>query len=479
MVCISGGEDKGDCRRRNVVYKTECRECKEEQGEASKVKEKRDTLYIGETSRTAYERGKEHQRDAQSKSEKSHVHNHREEIHQGEEGKGFSMKVLRGHRSALARQIHEAVLIANSQSENLLNSKTEYNRCIIPRLAVMVGSKEKYGDTDTEAEEREAMDLEEEVRCKKRDSRGSNQPRAKRRRRWREEPKLKVEKRYANAHPEGVRRYEKRRRVGSLGKYEEKDTGGEAKRERDTGRDFLPVQEIQRKGRYKVRSIIEAFRSLEERKLAEKSEKPEKCMPETEQDIQSVAQLSQVRPRDLTLSMKENVKKNVSNFKSNQMQDKVTPKIEKLRKNAQSGVKSSPTRSKLKKDAKLPDIRKFFEKKLEKNCAEWRRQAPAPIEKGGISRLLTTENQQQQPSVELHLLNSQSKPRLAMGGLSQNSNTCRNSPAGPANLSSTQDRTTQETGLLKLKDSISHSSQDQDGDYFLNETDRRTTGRDF
>ena len=75
--------------------------------------------------------------------------------------------------------------------------------------------------------------------------------------------------------------------------------------------------------------------------------------------------------------------KNVSNFKSNQMQDKVTPKIEKLRKNAQSGVKSSPTRSKLKKDAKLPDIRKFFEKKLEKNCAEWRRQAPAPIEKGG------------------------------------------------------------------------------------------------
>ena len=266
----------------------------------------------------------------------------------------------------------------------------------------MVGSKEKCGDTEREADEREAMDLEEEVRSKKRDSWASNQPRAKRRRRWREEPKIKVEKRYANAHPEGVRRYEKRRRVGSLGRYEEKTTVGEAKREKDTGGDLL-----ERKGRSKVRSIVEAFRSLEERKLVEKSGKPnincqetklrsqvqkpepestkmpEKCMPEFKQDIQSVAQLSQARPIELTLPLKKNVQKIISNIKSNQIQAKITPKIENLRKNAKSGVKSSPTRSKLKKDAKLPDIRRYFEKKQEKHCAEWRWQAPGPKDKGG------------------------------------------------------------------------------------------------
>ena len=153
----------------------------------------------------------------------------------------------------------------------------------------------------------------------------------------------------------------------------------------------------------------------------------------------------------------------------------MTPKIEKLRKNAQSGIRSSPIRSKLKKDSKLPDIRNFFEKTLEKNCAEWRRQTPGPIDKGGIVRILATDCQQQQPSVDLHLLNSLSKPRLAKkGGLRSNSNTSRNSPAKPANLSSSPDRTTNDTGLLKLMESNSHSSQDTDGDYFqiMTPTDR-------
>ena len=171
------------------------------------------------------------------------------------------------------------------------------------------------------------------------------------------------------------------------------------------------------------------------------------------------------------MSTKENIRKFISNLKSNQIQANMTPKIEKLRKNAQSGVRSSPIRSKLKKDSKLPDIRKFFEKKIETNCDEWHRHMPGPIYyKGGISRVLATDCQQQQPSVNFPLLNSLSETKLAMGGLSSNSNTCKISPAGPAKASSSPDRTTQDTGLKKLTESNSHISQDIDGDYFQNRT---------
>ena len=53
----------------------------------------------------------------------------------------FSMKVLKRHKSAFVRQINEAVLI-DMNSNKVLNSKSEYNRCQIPRLTVKVGEKD-------------------------------------------------------------------------------------------------------------------------------------------------------------------------------------------------------------------------------------------------------------------------------------------------------------------------------------------------
>ena len=158
-VC-SYGEKQGDCRKRNLVYKTQCLVCKEQGREA---------LYVGETARTAYERGREHHQDRRSHSEKSHMYCHSMEEHsQSEEQPQFSMKVYKTHRSALARQIHEAVVIANSWDIKLLNSKSEYNRCIIPRISVMVGQKE---DTGSKITERDALEWEENTRRKKRDTR--------------------------------------------------------------------------------------------------------------------------------------------------------------------------------------------------------------------------------------------------------------------------------------------------------------------
>ena len=131
LIC-STEEGGGDCRRRNVTYKTQCLLCKEK-GEKEKV-------YIGETSRTAYERGSEHKADYENEKEDSHMRKHWEEEHYEEDKPKFSMKVLRGHTSALVRQVHEAVMI-ELNAQNVLNSKAEYNRCQLPRLGVKMGEK--------------------------------------------------------------------------------------------------------------------------------------------------------------------------------------------------------------------------------------------------------------------------------------------------------------------------------------------------
>ena len=56
----------------------------------------------------------------------------------------FSVKVLRSYFSAFERQIGESVYINNylKQGIELMNSKNEYNRCIIPRIGVDLGKDE-------------------------------------------------------------------------------------------------------------------------------------------------------------------------------------------------------------------------------------------------------------------------------------------------------------------------------------------------
>ena len=205
LLCRSGDKN-GDCRRRNLVYKTQCGECKEKG---------KDTVYVGESARTGYERGLEHQKDAKQKKENSHIATHCAENHSGQGREKFSMKVMRTHRTALTRQIHEAVVIANCWNKNLLNSKQEYNRCIIPRITVMMGTKEK--DTGVEIQERELREMEEGTGREKRSGQKVSGSRAKRRRRWKVEEKVGTGKRYSEQFlDEGVR-YSKRRRLHSLG----------------------------------------------------------------------------------------------------------------------------------------------------------------------------------------------------------------------------------------------------------------------
>ena len=66
------------------------------------------------------------------------------EMHRGEERSEieFGVKVLRYTRSSFERQILESVLIQSSRDHHILNSRSEFNRCAIPRLVTKLGEKE-------------------------------------------------------------------------------------------------------------------------------------------------------------------------------------------------------------------------------------------------------------------------------------------------------------------------------------------------
>ena len=277
MVCIQRDEKSGDCRRRNATYMTECQKCLEK---GKKVR------YLGETARTCYERGLEHQRDGLAEKENSHIHCHRADAHPGEDPgeKLFTMKVLQGHKTALTRQIQEAVLIANSQGVELLNSKNEYNRCIIPRIAVMVGTREKDTDEEKSPGENELKELEENTYTKKREQNAAG-PKPKRIKRWKQEEKEKRESRRKGEHPEGKERYSKRRRLDSeqnesrllrnwISGAEKGRAEGEASREIKLLREVPVVREmitIEKSGQSlerekpKFHTVLGMFRKLEKK----------------------------------------------------------------------------------------------------------------------------------------------------------------------------------------------------------------------
>jgi hypothetical protein len=78
--CSQQDESQQDCRRRNILYENQCQLCKvvlEKDGNERRGFQKAGQgLYIGETSRSLYERAKEHQRDRDAKEEDSHQVKH-------------------------------------------------------------------------------------------------------------------------------------------------------------------------------------------------------------------------------------------------------------------------------------------------------------------------------------------------------------------------------------------------------------------
>ena len=134
--CNQGAEKLPQCTKTSVLYENICHKCNEGAGSSKELTDvKEGSIYIGESSRSIYERSKEHWSDWRSKLERSHILKHQREAHGGEEEPKFMMRSVRYFRSALSRQVGEAVRIMRRGGAGaILNSKSEFDRCKIPRL---------------------------------------------------------------------------------------------------------------------------------------------------------------------------------------------------------------------------------------------------------------------------------------------------------------------------------------------------------
>ena len=129
-VPCQAGVEKSKCFKRNILYESSCNICRREGLEE---------VYVGESSRSGYERGGEHVRDCLTKKDDSHMWKHMEGAHAGEKTPDFSFKVIKTFQSALMRQVSEAVRV--ERRGKVLNSKGIYNRCSLPRLTVQQNDK--------------------------------------------------------------------------------------------------------------------------------------------------------------------------------------------------------------------------------------------------------------------------------------------------------------------------------------------------
>ena len=158
VTCNQGGEEIPDCTRASLVYESICVKCNPTataKGELRDVKEGGPSLYVGESSRSIQERALEHWDAARRGDSDSHMRKHQDLEHPNEQPE-FLFKVVSTHRTALNRQVREAVRIRRRGGAGMiLNSKSEFNRCHIPRLVV-----------EQEDEEHMKLRLEQEKRDK-------------------------------------------------------------------------------------------------------------------------------------------------------------------------------------------------------------------------------------------------------------------------------------------------------------------------
>lgn len=114
---IKSTENRGENKKRKA--------CEEIETNETEI-EKQAVKYIGETSRSGYERIKEHYKEFENISPRSHMLKHYFESHRNIDRKEmkFSVKVLRTYRSAFERQIGESVIIYFNLKKgvHLLNS---------------------------------------------------------------------------------------------------------------------------------------------------------------------------------------------------------------------------------------------------------------------------------------------------------------------------------------------------------------------
>ena len=136
-----GGENdkKPPCRKRCVLYENICKLCNPGvENKTTKLSPPQNipSIYVGESARSLQERGADHWRGFKEKREDSHILKHHVLHHGGQGTPSFHLRPVRFFRSALTRQVAEAVRIRRWGEGVVLNSKSEYNRCQLGRLTL-------------------------------------------------------------------------------------------------------------------------------------------------------------------------------------------------------------------------------------------------------------------------------------------------------------------------------------------------------
>ena len=123
------------------MYEVKCAICEEQ---------KKTARYVGETSRSFYERLGEHlylfkhkkEGDPEKNEASSALWLHSKAVHNGEmRSCHWKTKILSSHRTALNRQITEATIISNEGVDRLLNSKNEFGANNLPELVLQHGTR--------------------------------------------------------------------------------------------------------------------------------------------------------------------------------------------------------------------------------------------------------------------------------------------------------------------------------------------------
>ena len=152
--CNQSGDRKrnDDCFRRNVLYEAACGVCLDEShggdGAGKRVRLKfgesypEENIYVGETSRSIFERSQEHVKAGMGKKEESFIAKHWLESHpEREVMPEFRFKVVKSFKDPLSRQVSESVRI--DLRRGVLNSKTMFSRNTLPRLTFEQSEWEK------------------------------------------------------------------------------------------------------------------------------------------------------------------------------------------------------------------------------------------------------------------------------------------------------------------------------------------------
>ena len=134
---------KYTCWKQSALYQTWCQTCADRE-KAKAIEEGRNPenirehIYVGETSRSAYTRGKEHKNDARLMNPESHVSKHYLKFH-------------------TIQQIQK--------NHHLMNSKSQYRACKIPRITIKMGDTEMYEETERRRrEQKEDNELEQRIK---------------------------------------------------------------------------------------------------------------------------------------------------------------------------------------------------------------------------------------------------------------------------------------------------------------------------